>query len=81
MASITEASEAFSALDGLNLSAADTSRMLLARLDEAKRDDLAAPLRAAIAALDPKLLEPPAYERNLPEVEGRRDPRREGQGR
>jgi len=51
-------------LDGLNLSAVDTARMLLARLKEAKRDDAAAKLEAALQKLDPELLQLPAYERD-----------------
>lgn len=51
------------ALDGLNLSGADTARTLVGKLRESKREDLAAKLAAAMAALDPALLELPAYER------------------
>jgi hypothetical protein len=52
--------------DGLNLTPADTARMLKAKLDEAKRDDLTARLKAALAKLDPKLLELPTFERDVP---------------
>jgi len=51
-------------LDGLNLSAVDTARMVLARLKEEKRDDAAARLEAALQKLDPSQLELPAYERD-----------------
>jgi hypothetical protein len=52
-------------LDGLNLSPADTARMLRARLETAERADLLAELEAALAALDPALLQLPAYERSV----------------
>jgi hypothetical protein len=42
--------------DGLGVTPADTGQTLLGRLREAKRDDLAARLAAATAALDPSLL-------------------------
>ncbi len=59
--------------DGLNVSPVDTANMLRSRLDEAGRDELAARVRAGLAALDPRLLELPAYEREgAPRVEGRR---------
>jgi hypothetical protein len=51
-------------LDGLNLSAVDTARTLLARLKEEKRVEAAAKLEAALQNLDPELLELPAYERD-----------------
>jgi hypothetical protein len=53
-------------LDGLNLSAADTSRSLRARLERAQRSDLIAQLDAALAQVDPALLGLPAYERSVP---------------
>ncbi len=49
--------------DGLNLSGVDTAKMLHARLAEAKREELAARVQAGLDALDPQLLELPAYER------------------
>ena len=49
-------------LDGLNLSPADTSRTLRARLQAADRADLLAQLEAALAQVDPVLLGLPAYE-------------------
>jgi hypothetical protein len=61
--------------DGLNLTPADTARMLEAKLAEAKRDDLAARLKAALAKLDPKLLELPTFERDVPPSRGQRPPR------
>lgn len=50
-------------LDGLNLSPADTSRTLRARLLEAERADLLSQLEAALDQVDPALLGLPAYER------------------
>jgi hypothetical protein len=55
--------------DGLNLTAVDTAKSLLASLTSANRSDLAARLQTglnSLASLDPKLLELPAYERGLP---------------
>jgi hypothetical protein len=54
--------------DGLNISPADTARMLRARLDRAGRQALRDRLDAALAALaevDPTLLDLPAYERQV----------------
>jgi tetratricopeptide (TPR) repeat protein len=48
--------------DGLNISPVDTAMMLKARLADAKRDDLAAKLQAALDKLDPEMLKLPAYE-------------------
>ncbi|MEZ5966853.1 MAG: hypothetical protein R3F56_23640 [Planctomycetota bacterium] len=59
-------------LDGLNLSAVDTAKMLLARLKEQKQDDMAGQLEAALGKLDPELLELPAYEREAPPAGGGR---------
>ena len=61
--------EAAATLDGLNLSPADSSRLLRARLVDAKREDLLATLEAELARLDPVLLQLPAYERGFPEDE------------
>ncbi|MBI5852202.1 MAG: hypothetical protein HZB39_14405 [Planctomycetes bacterium] len=76
LASFSRCDRAANALDGLNLSTADTSKQLLARLrrtDEA----LAAKLDAAMKQLDPALLEPPAYERVTPPAgQGGERPRR-----
>jgi len=54
-------------LDGLNLSPVDTAKMLRSKLAEAKRTNLAKELQAGLDALDPKALELPAYEREVPE--------------
>lgn len=56
--------------DGLNLTPADTARMLEAKLIEAKREDLLAELKAALAKLDPKLLELPTSEQRLGPARG-----------
>lgn len=53
-------------LDGLNLSPADTSRTLRARLLQAERADLLSRLDEALALVDPALLGLPAYERPEP---------------
>ncbi len=53
-------------LDGLNLSGADTARMLVAKLGQGNRPELLAKLQAGMAALDPDLLRLPDYERQGP---------------
>jgi len=54
-------------LDGLNLSAVDTAKMLLARLNEKGQQELAQRLTETLNAMPAKLLELPAYERGPPE--------------
>jgi len=54
--------EASATLDGLNLSAVITANTLKARLAEDERTDLLEQLQAALDALDPDLLLPPAYD-------------------
>jgi tetratricopeptide (TPR) repeat protein len=77
LASFARKPEAAGSLDGLNLSPADTSRTLRARLVSLRRDDLVARLDAALAKIPPELLQLPAYERDTPDTgEGRRPPRR-----
>ena len=49
-------------LDGLNLSAVDTAKMLLARLKNKDKTISAKKLEKAMAALDPEMLKLPAYE-------------------
>ena len=75
LASFVRKPEAAGSLDGLNLSPADTSRMLRARLVSLKRDDLVARLDAALAKIPPELLQLPAYERDVPDA-GAGRPRR-----
>ncbi len=73
--------ESAATLDGLNLSAVDTAKMVRARLTESKRDDLRERLQAALDDLDPALLELPAYETADPGGAARdRDPARRGRG-
>jgi hypothetical protein len=50
--------------DGLNLSPVDTAKTLAARARRLGRDDVAKRVDAALAKLDPKMLELPAYERD-----------------
>ncbi len=68
LASFAKRAASAATLDGLNISTVDTAKMLLARLKADKKDELAAKLDQALKALDPKLLELPAYE-----FEGRRN--------
>lgn len=64
--------------DGLNLTPADTARMLEAKLAEAQRPELAARLKEALSKLDPRLLELPTSERNVPGNRPQRPQRRDG---
>jgi len=68
--------EAAAAPDGLNLSAVDTAKGLLARLRAGGNAPLVARLEAALGRLDPAALELPAYEREVPPPEGGRSGRR-----
>ncbi|MEY4672915.1 MAG: hypothetical protein RL148_699 [Planctomycetota bacterium] len=74
LAGISRKPEATATLDGLNISPADTARMLRTKLREAQREEQLKQLQAVLDALDPELLELPAYER-----EGA--PPQRGQGR
>jgi hypothetical protein len=49
-------------LDGLNLSAVDTAKMLKSRFQRLKKKNLEAELQAALDALDPAMLRLPGYE-------------------
>ncbi len=62
VASIARRPEAADALDGLNISAVDTAKMVRARLAGGDREELAAQLNAALDSLDPAQLRLPAYE-------------------
>jgi tetratricopeptide (TPR) repeat protein len=53
-------------LDGLNISPVDTAKMVKARLTESENPELLGTLQAALDALDPRMLELPAYERSTP---------------
>jgi hypothetical protein len=72
LASFTRRPDAAATLDGLNISPVDTAKMLLAKLREQQLEDAAKRLDAALAALDPALLELPAYEREGPAPRRRR---------
>ncbi len=61
-------------LDGLNLSALDTARLLRARFVEDGRQGALQQLDAALRALDPELHRPPAYETNDVSPERGRSP-------
>jgi hypothetical protein len=74
-ASFARKPEAAATLDGLNLCAVDTAKMLLARLKEQRQEILVARLQTALERLDPALLELPAYERELPPARGSREGR------
>jgi tetratricopeptide (TPR) repeat protein len=78
LASFQRREQSAATLDGLNLSPVDTAKMLRGRLETEKRTDLAEKLKAAMDALDPQLLELPAYEREVPPASRpqRRGPRR-----
>jgi tetratricopeptide (TPR) repeat protein len=69
LAAFTRCPAATPVLDGLNLSGADTARMLVAKTRAAGRTDLLAQLEKAMAALDPELLRLPDYERMGPGVQ------------
>jgi hypothetical protein len=76
LASFQAKPSAAASLDGLNISPVDTAKMLRSKLVEAKRVELSQQLQAALDELDPRLLELPAYERN---VQGRGEqPRSDG---
>ncbi len=69
-AAFTRCESAAASPDGLAITAVDTARMLLARLKAASVVDLAQRLEQRLGALDPVLLEPPAYERAVDERAG-----------
>jgi tetratricopeptide (TPR) repeat protein len=64
-ASFQRKPEAAAVPDGLNLSAVDTAKGLLARLRQGPRPELAERLESALARLDPAALVLPAYEREV----------------
>ncbi len=75
LASLERRAQAAASLDGLGLSAVATAQMILARLVEEEREELAETVRAALDALDPELLELPAFERQGPRTRAGRRPR------
>lgn len=66
LASLERKESAGATQDGLNLTTIDTAKMLRARLRETKQDAAAETLEAKLRSIDPKLLELPAYEREVP---------------
>ena len=66
LASFHARADSAASLDGLNITPVDTANMLRSRASESRRDDLAAQVSAALDALNPKLRELPAYEREIP---------------
>ncbi|MGE0142679.1 MAG: hypothetical protein AB7I19_14695 [Planctomycetota bacterium] len=87
LAAIVRKPDASNALDGLNLSTIDTAKALVARLRAEKSEELAAKLQGVLDSLDPRLLEPPAYERDSqggspsPDAQRARQRQRERRGR
>jgi len=81
LASFEREPDAASTLDGLGLSAVGTARMVIARLTEEARGDLAARLQEALDELDPRHLALPAFERGGPPPPERRGARRRPGGR
>jgi len=80
VASFTRREDAAASLDGLGLSPVGTAKMLLARLEAEEKPQLAERIQGALDALDPVLLELPAFERGGPRPpnNGRRGRRRGG---
>jgi tetratricopeptide (TPR) repeat protein len=73
LAGIARHPEATDDLDGLNITPSMTANTLRARLAQAERTEQVARLDQALAELDPRLLEPPEYERaTRPPQRGRR---------
>ncbi|MFT4542403.1 MAG: tetratricopeptide (TPR) repeat protein [Planctomycetota bacterium] len=73
--SINGKPEAAATLDGLGLSAVATAQMLRSQLRKVGREDLADSIDKTLDALDPKLLQLPAFERAGPTTQ-----QRQGQG-
>lgn len=66
LASFQRSERSAATLDGLNISPAGTAKMALARLQTAGEQALRGKLEAAVKALDPALLQLPAFERGGP---------------
>jgi hypothetical protein len=60
--------------DGLNITPVNTAKMLQAKLVQAQNEPLGRELQTALDALDPKLLEPPASETQIPTPRRNRPP-------
>ncbi len=71
-ASLQRREAAAASPDGLGITAVDTAKMLLTRLQAAPQKNLAERLASRLAALDPVLLEPPEYERAIDDRRGQR---------
>lgn len=83
LASFRRKPDAAATLDGLNISAVDTAKMLRARAAEAGNESVVKRVQEGLDRLDPSLLELPAYEREVPPArggEGGRQRRQGGQG-
>lgn len=65
-ASFARSAEAGDNLDGLGITPVMTATTLIARLDEAGLDEGAARVRGLLESLPPRILEPPAFEREPP---------------
>ena len=66
-AAFTKKPSAAASPDGLNLSPVDTAKTMRTRLTALEKKELAEKLDKALAALDPELLLPPAYEPRDPD--------------
>jgi len=73
VAALTRSPESAASPDGLNITPADSAKMLKAALDAGPEPDLAAQLQAALDTLDPKLLEKRAFELDNPTPRPRRN--------
>jgi len=79
LASFARKPAAAATLDGLNISAVDTAKMLRARAREAGNESVVKRVQEGLDRLDPSLLELPAYEREVPPARGGEGSRRGGQ--
>ena len=70
LASLARSPQAAAVLDGLNISAVDTAKMLRARLRQDQKEELLKKLEAALAKLDAEQLALPAYEFETPPRRG-----------
>jgi hypothetical protein len=76
LASFERKPQAAASPDGLNISPVDSAKMLRAKLQQPGLEALLARLQAGLDALDPKMLELPAYEREVPPARGERNRQR-----
>jgi len=80
LAGVQLCATALPVLDGLNLSGADTARMLRAKLVDGSQPELQRALQACLDAVDPELLRLPDYERMGPGGPGAGGPGAGGPG-